>query len=325
MSKSSIGIIANPAAGKDIRRLVSHGRVISNQEKANILRRVFAGIISTKAEELVLMPDASGLTLPGVNDIKKQIKTVFLDIPPVSHQSGTTKAAKIMKDLNVGCIVTLGGDGTNRVVAKGCGSVPILPISTGTNNVFPKMTEGTLAGFAAGKLATGQVSVNDSCKKSKKINIFVNDEFVDIALVDVAITNQMFLGARAIWDPTVIDSIFLTRAEPLSIGLASIGAKLKNVAIDDPQGLFVNFRGKRSISVKAPLAPGKVHKINISSWGDMIPGKYYSINSNQGTIGLDGEREIELLPNNEIKIFLDLDGPYVVDVESVHKFIVEKR
>ena len=57
----------------------------------------------------------------------------------------------------------------------------------------------------------------------------------------------------------------------------------------------------------------------------MIPGKYYSINSNQGTIGLDGEREIELLPNNEIKIFLDLDGPYVVDVESVHKFIVEKR
>ena len=54
MSKSSIGIIANPAAGKDIRRLVSHGRVISNQEKANILRRVFAGIISTKAEEWFL-------------------------------------------------------------------------------------------------------------------------------------------------------------------------------------------------------------------------------------------------------------------------------
>ena len=43
-----------------------------------------------------------------------------------------------MKELNVSCIVTLGGDGTNRVVAKGCGSVPILPISTGTNNVFPK-------------------------------------------------------------------------------------------------------------------------------------------------------------------------------------------
>ena len=189
---------------------------------------------------------------------------------------------------------------------------------------FLKMTEGTLAGIAAGKLATGQVSINDSCKKSKKINIFVNDELVDIALVDVAITNQMFLGAKAIWDPTVIDSIFLTRAEPLSIGLASIGAKLKTVSIDEPQGLFVNFRGKSSISVKAPLAPGKVHKINISSWGDMIPGKYYLINSNQGTIGLDGEREIELLPKNEIKIVLDLNGPYVVDVESVHKFIVGK-
>ena len=39
-------------------------------------------------------------------------------------------------------IVTLGGDGTNRVVAKGCGNVPITPISTGTNNVFPKVVEG---------------------------------------------------------------------------------------------------------------------------------------------------------------------------------------
>ena len=44
---STVGIIANPAAGKDIRRLVAHGRVVSNQEKANILRRVFAGIVST--------------------------------------------------------------------------------------------------------------------------------------------------------------------------------------------------------------------------------------------------------------------------------------
>ena len=44
---STVGIIANPAAGKDIRRLVAHGRVVSNQEKANILRRVFAGVVST--------------------------------------------------------------------------------------------------------------------------------------------------------------------------------------------------------------------------------------------------------------------------------------
>ncbi len=35
-----IGIIANPASGKDIRRLVAQGSVFDTSEKINILRRV---------------------------------------------------------------------------------------------------------------------------------------------------------------------------------------------------------------------------------------------------------------------------------------------
>ena len=38
-----IGIIANPASGKDIRRLVAHASVFDNQEKRNILRRAIHG------------------------------------------------------------------------------------------------------------------------------------------------------------------------------------------------------------------------------------------------------------------------------------------
>jgi predicted polyphosphate/ATP-dependent NAD kinase len=34
------GIIANPAAGKDIRRLVAHGSTFDNNEKVNIVHRV---------------------------------------------------------------------------------------------------------------------------------------------------------------------------------------------------------------------------------------------------------------------------------------------
>ena len=318
MNNSSVGIIANPSAGKDIRRLVSHGRVVSNQEKANILRRVFAGIVSTGARTLYIMPDASGLSFPGVNDVKDKIDIKYLDLPNVSHQTGTTKAASIMNDLNVGCIVTLGGDGTNRVVAKGCGQTPILPISTGTNNVFPQMTEGTIAGIAAGRIATRKIT-SKLFRKSKKINIFVNDELVDIALVDVAITNQMFLGSRAVWDPEVIDSIFLTRSEPLCIGLASIGARIKMISIDEPLGLYIKLNGKEKFRVSAPLAPGKVHEIKISSYEEMKSGKKYPIDLNSGTIALDGEREVELLPKNKVAVSLDLDGPNVVDVEFVHR------
>ncbi len=33
---TTVGVIANPAAGKDIRRLVAHGSVFDNNEKINI-------------------------------------------------------------------------------------------------------------------------------------------------------------------------------------------------------------------------------------------------------------------------------------------------
>ena len=39
-----VGIIANPSAGKDIRRLISQSRFVSNQEKVNIVRRVIEGL-----------------------------------------------------------------------------------------------------------------------------------------------------------------------------------------------------------------------------------------------------------------------------------------
>ena len=40
----TIGIIANPASGKDIRRLVAQGSVFDTSEKTNILRRVLRAI-----------------------------------------------------------------------------------------------------------------------------------------------------------------------------------------------------------------------------------------------------------------------------------------
>ena len=40
-------------------------------------------------------------------------------------------------------------DGTNRAAVKGWRDAPLLTISTGTNNVFPMMVEGTTAGMAA--------------------------------------------------------------------------------------------------------------------------------------------------------------------------------
>lgn len=58
---ATVGIIANPASGKDIRRLVAHGSVFDNQEKVNILRRVLLGLQATGVEQVIFMPDYFGI------------------------------------------------------------------------------------------------------------------------------------------------------------------------------------------------------------------------------------------------------------------------
>ncbi len=316
---STVGIVANPAAGKDIRRLVAHGRVVSNQEKANILRRVFAGVVSTGAERILVMPDHSGLARPAANDVEGQIAVEYVDMAVADHQGASTNAAKAMREQGADCIVTLGGDGTNRVVAKGAGEVPLVPISTGTNNVFPANTEGTLAGIAAGAVATGVLTRDEACRRSKRIDIYVNGERRDDALVDAAVSTQMFVGARAVWDTNSLHSMFLTRAEPASIGLSSIGSRIMPIAIDDEHGLYIRFTGEpgpNATTVRAPIAPGMISDVEIQDWKLMMPGEKIDIDLKPGTVALDGEREVELLPDNKVYAVMSADGPWVVDVPT---------
>ena len=314
---STVGIIANPAAGKDIRRLVAHGRVVSNQEKANILRRVFAGVVSTGADRLLVMPDHSGLARPAANDVEGQIKIDYVEMPVADHQGASTNAARAMAEQGADSIVTLGGDGTNRVVAKGAGTVPLVPISTGTNNVFPANTEGTLAGIAAGAMATGALTIEEACRRSKRIDIYVNGERRDDALVDAVVSNQMFVGSRAVWDTKTLQSMFLTRAEPASIGLSSIGSRIMPISIDQEYGLYIRLTGEpgeNATTVRAPIAPGTIVDVEIMEWRKFYPGDKIAVDTQPGTFALDGEREVELLPGHDVYAALATDGPWVVDV-----------
>ncbi len=314
----TVGIIANPAAGKDIRRLVAQGRVVSNQEKSNTLRRVFAGLQSHGVTKVIVMPDMAGLARAAMADTQDGMHSEFITQTPSGSQNDSTLAARIMRDAGADCIVTLGGDGTNRLVAKGCGDVPMAPISTGTNNVFPKEIEGTLAGIAAATVAADQSVRDRVCRRSKKINIFVNGELRDIALVDAAVSRQTMVGARALWDVGTLDSVFLTRAEASSIGIASIGARLALIGLDEPRGLHIEFPppGSSGTSTStAPIAPGMVRDVPIEGWRVIVPGETINIRATRGTIALDGEREVELLDGMSASVCIDTNGPWVVDFD----------
>jgi hypothetical protein len=56
----SVGIIANPAAGKDIRRLVAHASTVDNPDQVNVVRRLLLGLEAAVVGEVLFMPDAFG-------------------------------------------------------------------------------------------------------------------------------------------------------------------------------------------------------------------------------------------------------------------------
>ena len=49
---SIVGIIANPASGKDIRRLVAYGSVFDNQEKVRMVRRILLGLDAVGVDQV---------------------------------------------------------------------------------------------------------------------------------------------------------------------------------------------------------------------------------------------------------------------------------
>ncbi len=310
-----VGIVANPAAGKDIRRIVAQGRFVPNHEKVNILKRVLSGLDAMGVERVIFMPDTGSLGSNALAGREFSLSAEFVNMPVFHEQNDSSRAAKAMREAGVGCIVTLGGDGTNRAVAKECGDVPIMPISTGTNNVFPSMMEGTIAGLAAGAVAGGMVDLDRTTTRHTRLEVYWDGEFKDMALVDLAVSTERFVGARAIWDITTLHEIFLTRAEPTSIGLSAIGARLKQVSPEEERGLYIRLGEGRS-RVSAPVAPGLVQNVGIAHWRIIEPGNPpISVSLRPSTIALDGERAFSLPAQANIEVGLSGDGPRVVEAD----------
>lgn len=155
---------------------------------------------------------------------------------------------------------------TNRLVARHCGDIPLCTLSTGTNNAFPAMREATVAGLATGLLATGQVS-KESLRREKILRVSVNgDADRDCALVDVAVSADRFVGARALWRPEEISEIFVASASLDAVGLSSVAGLLDPTPRSAPYGLHLRLtapeRAKTVLTV--PLAPGLVVPIGVA-------------------------------------------------------------
>jgi hypothetical protein len=306
------GVIANPASGKDIRRLVAHASVFGNDEKVNIVRRVLLGLDAAGVERVLYMPDPHRLVPRALDEIDLAADVAAVEITARGDVRDTTAAAAALQAAGANVIVSLGGDGTNRAVARGAPDVPLVPISTGTNNVFPVMVEGTVAGLAAGAVASGAVDAAEVAARCKWIVIDRGDAPDEVALVDAVLMRNGFVGSRAIWETDAIREVVLTRAAADAVGMAAVGGMLEPVEPHDDFGLHLVL-GSDGVCVSAAIAPGLIRPVALARVERLALGATVPV-CGPALLALDGERELPLAAGERATLRVTRSGPPVVDI-----------
>jgi predicted polyphosphate/ATP-dependent NAD kinase len=318
--------VANPLSGRDIRRLVTQASVFPTAEKANMIQRMLTAFGVVGVHRVLLGTDLGGISAAVLRAIGRRRAqgrdsrwpdVEFLDGQPIRQTAqDTVDAVRRMVAAGARVIVCLGGDGTARVAASAVGDVPMLALSTGTNNVFPAVREATVAGLAAGLIATGAVPAGGVTARSKLLEVRAGDR-AETALVDVAISTERHVGTRAIWDPAQLTQLFCAFAEPEAIGLSSIAGQLSPVARHEPHGITARIDKDAARQVLAPIAPGLVVPVGVAEIGPMHPGSVHHVDARAGVIAVDGERELTFEPGEHPAVRLRADGPRCVDVPAV--------
>jgi predicted polyphosphate/ATP-dependent NAD kinase len=324
-----VGIIANPAAAHDIRRLSGHGSIVDNQEKTRILRRVLLGLQAAGVMEALAMPDHYGLALAAASVSGVHVAVRLVEMESARDETDSTRAAQAMTSAGCACIVTLGGDGTNRAVAKGCGATPLLAISTGTNNVIPEPVEGTVAGLAAALFACGMVPESVAARPTKRLEVERDGEIIETALVDIAASTTPFLGARAVTDVATLTQLWLTQAEPGCIGLAAIGAHLSPLSPRADGALLLDLAASEMEMgcerVLAPIGPGHVEWVGVRSWRLLAIGEAVVIGALPCVLALDGERSLRLDASDPpATVRATWSGPRLLDARAILDFAARR-
>jgi predicted polyphosphate/ATP-dependent NAD kinase len=319
-----VGVTANPLSGRDIRRLVTHASVFPMAEKANMIQRMLTAFGAVGVHRVLLSTDLGGISAAVLRAIGRHRDrdvvwpgVEFLDGQPIRQTAqDTVDAVRRMVAAGAKVVVCLGGDGTARVTAAAAGEVPILPVSTGTNNAFPVVREATIAGLAAGLLATGAVSADEVTSRAKMLHVRVGGR-VENALVDVAVSTERHVASRAVWDPATLTQLFCTFAEPEAIGLSSILGQLSPVARHDPHGIMAHLAPGAPLQILAPIAPGLVAPVGVREIERLPAGVPHRVAAAAGVIAVDGERELTFEPGEQPEVLLRSDGPRCVDVPAV--------
>lgn len=313
----SVGIVANPYSGRDVRRLAARAANITNAFKQDAVARIATGL------------DAAGIDCIHVLEEPFRISTGALEHMPLTARidpipahrthsaTDTIEAVRTMVERGCETFVVLGGDGTSRAVSYAAPDATLIPIATGTNNVFPQHVEATSAGLAAGLSALGVLpeSVRQRCKRVC-LQRDPAGEIVDAALIDVVHLRDDFIGNHMPFDAGRMLAVVLARAEAAAVGTSPIGGFLEPVAADEPGGVHVVLgTGPDTRRALVPLAPGLFDVIGIESVHRLADSETVRL-ERPGILALDGDRLHKVAPEQPMFASVRRNGPRVVDVRA---------
>ncbi|MEM7287025.1 MAG: diacylglycerol kinase family protein [Actinomycetota bacterium] len=309
---ATVGIIASPSAGKDVRRLVANAGSVGDVDKIALIRRAAVGAIEGGADRLVVLDDKRHLIRRALEEaLPAGVEVEVLDLEPMGTGRDSQRAAASLADVGAGAVLSFGGDGTCRDVAKGWLRAPLVPLAVGTNNVFPLHIEATLGGLAAGLVASGRLSLDDVAVPAKVIHVEVDGGPDDLALVDVVLVAGDFVGSRAVWHVEDVVAAVFAIADPASIGLSAIGASSVPTTRDDDRGVFVRT-GPGGSEVRAAIAPGTFADVSLEVAEALSLGETV-VFSGPGVLAFDGERDHVLGHGDTVRLTVRRDGPLVID------------
>ncbi len=318
----SVGIIVNPWAGKDVRRLRAGVGHSPDTAKIGTVRRVAVAALEAGADRVYAARDVGRIAERAVAEMPN---TQLVDGPETGSALDTRRAAAQMAELGARAVVVLGGDGTCRDAALGWLDMPMIPLSTGTNNVFPLMTDGSSAGTAAGLVASGALALDEVSSRAKTITVTDCDGAVsDRALVDIALIDAPRVGARAVLDATTVRTVVAAIASPASTGLSAIAGRLRPLDRDDCGAVVVCCDPEARRHVRAPIVPGSFVTVGVSGVSSLDDGDSVTL-AGPGVLAFDGERDVVLAAGQSVTVTVRRDGPRVVDVPRALRLAAERH
>lgn len=318
---SKLAICVNPMSGRDVRRLAARATNMTHEAKRDIVARVAAGADAVGVSEILVTREPFRIASAALEHMALNARVTVLDLPITNDARDTERAIAAFVERGCGTVVSLGGDGTNRAIVRGCPHLNLVALSTGTNNVFPEVVEPTVAGMVAGLVASAKVSAaDDLAMRAKLLHVQLPDGRADVGLIDAVLLADDHVGNLLPFDAARLRQVLLTRAEPDAIGVSPIGGYLDVVESGDDCGLLLEMGQGRDFL--APLSPGLFRRVSVARHA-RIPLDTPVLFPGPGVLALDGDRDHKLTRVGA-SVTIRRDGPNVFDVARTMRFAVRE-